>query len=68
MTLPETLVNQVGGSTYTLIIPTATASSKVVNVYLDGVEIASKKAQGSTVEITLPNEDGLLTLEYVTAG
>ena len=37
------------------------------NVYLDGVEIASKKAQNSTVEVTLPNEDGLITLEYVTA-
>ena len=67
VTLPDALVNQVGGSIYTLTIPTATASSKVVNVYLDGVEIASKKAQGSTVEITLPNEDGLITLEYVTA-
>ena len=67
VTLPEALVNQVGGSKYTLTIPTATASSKVVNVYLDSVEIFSKKAQGSTVEITLPNEDGLITLEYVTA-
>ena len=66
--LPDALVNQVGGSKYTLTIPTATASSKVVNIYLDSVEIASKKAQGSTVEITLPNEDGLITLEYVTAG
>ena len=65
--LPDALVNQVGGSKYTLTIPTATASSKVVNIYLDSVEIASKKAQGSTVEITLPNEDGLITLEYVTA-
>ena len=65
--LPDALVNRVGGSKYTLTIPTATASSKVVNVYLDGVEIASKKAQNSTVEITLPNEDGLITLEYVTA-
>ena len=68
VTLPSALVNQVGGSKYTLTIPTATASTKVVNVYLDGVEIASKKAQGSTVEITLPNEDGLITLEYVAAG
>lgn len=67
VTLPEPLVNQVGGSAYTLTIPNATASTKVVNVYLDGVEIALKKAQGSTVEITLPNEDALLTLEYVTA-
>ena len=65
VTLPNALVNQVGGSTYTLTIPNATASTKVVNVYLDGVEIASKKAQGSTVEITLPNEDALITLEYV---
>ena len=67
VTLPEALVNRVGGSKYTLTIPTATASSKVVNVYLDSVEIFSKKAQGSTVEITLPNEDALITLEYVTA-
>lgn len=66
--LPDALVNQVGGSTYTLIIPKATASTKVCNVYLDGVEIASKKAQGEKVEITLPNEDGLITLEYVAAG
>ena len=65
VTLPDALVNQVGGSKYTLTIPTATASTKVVNVYLDGVEIASKKSQGSNVEITLPNEDGLITLEYV---
>ena len=65
--LPEALVNQVGGSVYTLIIPKATASTKVCNVYLDGVEIASKKAQGEKVEITLPNEDGLITLEYVAA-
>ena len=63
--LPNALVNQKGGSVYTLTIPTATASTKVVNVYLDGVKIASKKAQGSTVEVTLPNEDGLITLEYV---
>ena len=67
VTLPEALVNQVGGSKYTLTIPTATASAKVVNVYLDDVEIASKKAQGSTVEITLPNEDACIVLEYVTA-
>ena len=67
VTLPDALVNQVGGSKYTLAIPTATASTKVVNVYLDGVEIASNKAQNSTVEITLPNEDALITLEYVTA-
>lgn len=67
VTLPNALVNQKGGSKYSLTIPNATASTKVVNVYLDGVEIASKKAQGSTVEITLPNEDGLITLEYVTA-
>ena len=66
--LPDALVNQVGGSKYTLTIPTATASTKVVNVYLDGVEIASKKAQGSTVEITLPNEDAVIVLEYVAAG
>lgn len=65
VTLPDALVNQVGGSTYSLTIPTATASTKVVNVYLDGVEIASKQAQGAKVDITLPNEDGLVTLEYV---
>ena len=65
--LPDALVNQVGGSKYTLTIPTATASTKVVNVYLDGKLLASKKAQNSTVEITLPNEDALVTLEYVTA-
>ena len=65
--LPDALVNQVGGSTYTLTIPKATASTKVCNVYLNGVEIASKKAQGEKVEITLPNEDGLITLEYVAA-
>lgn len=67
VTLPEALVNQVGGSTYVLTIPTATASTKVCNVYLDGVKIAEKKAQSSTVNVTLPNEDGLVTLEYVTA-
>lgn len=67
VTLPNALVNQKGGSKYVLTIPSATASTKVVNVYLDGVEIASKKAQGSTVEITLPNEDALVTLDYVTA-
>ena len=67
VTLPDALVNQVGGSKYVLTIPTATASAKVVNVYLDDVEIASKEAQGSTVEITLPNEDAVIVLEYVTA-
>ena len=65
--LPDALVNKVGGSVYTLTIPKATASTKVCTVYLDGVEIASKKAQGEKVEITLPNEDGLITLEYVAA-
>lgn len=65
--LPANLVNQKGGSSYTLTIPTATASTKVVNVYLDGVEIFSKKAQGSTVNVTLPNEDAVIVLEYVTA-
>lgn len=68
VTLPDALVNQKGGSVYTLTIPTATAGAKVVNIYLDGVEIASKKAQGSTVNITLPNEDALVTLDYVAAG
>ena len=63
--LPDALVNQVGGSKYTLTIPTATASTKVWNVYLDDKLIAEKKAQGSTVEITLPNEDGYIVLEYV---
>ena len=63
--LPDALVNQVGGSKYTLTIPTATASTKVCNVYLDDKLIAEKKAQGSTVEITLPNEDGYIVLEYV---
>ena len=67
VTLPEPLVNQVGGSSYTLTIPTAAASTKVVNVYLDGKLIAEKKAQGATVNVTLPNEDALITLEYVTA-
>lgn len=66
--LPDALVNQVGGSTYTLTIPKATASTKVCNVYLDGNLIAEKKAQGEKVEITLPNEDALVTLEYVAAG
>ena len=67
VTLPDALVNQVGGSKYVLTIPTATASTKVVNVYLDEKLIAEKKAQGSTVEITLPNEDAVIVLEYVTA-
>ena len=67
VTLPEPLVNQAGGSKYTLTIPTATASTKVVNVYLDGKLLSEKKAQGAKVEITLPNEDALITLEYVTA-
>ena len=66
--LPDALVNQVGGSKYTLTIPTATASTKVCNVYLDDKLIAEKKAQSAKVEITLPNEDGLITLEYVAAG
>lgn len=65
VTLPNALVNQVGGSKYTLTIPNATASAKVVNIYLDEKLIASKQAQGSTVEITLPNEDAVITLEYV---
>ena len=65
--LPANLVNQVGGSSYTLTIPTATASTKVVNVYLDGKLIFEKKAQGSTVNVTLPNEDAYIVLDYVTA-
>ena len=67
VTLPDALVNQVGGSKYSLTIPSATATSKVVNVYLNETLVASKKAQGSAVEITLPNEDAVITLEYVTA-
>ena len=67
VTLPANLVNQVGGSSYTLTIPTATASTKVVNVYLNDKLIAEKKAQNAKVEITLPNEDAVITLEYVTA-
>ena len=66
--LPDALVNQVGGSTYTLTIPTAAASTKVCNVYLDDKLIAEKKAQSAKVEITLPNEDAVITLEYVAAG
>lgn len=67
VTLPEALVNQVGGSKYSLTVPTATAGAKVVNVYMNETLIAEKKAQGSTVEITLPNEDAVIVLEYVTA-
>ena len=67
VTLPEALVNQVGGSSYTLTIPTATASTKVCNVYLDDKLIAEKKAQSSTVNVTLLNEDCVITLDYVTA-
>ena len=67
VTLPDALVNQAGGSKYTLTIPTATASTKVCNVYLDDKMIANKKAQNSTVEITLPNEDAVIVLEYVAA-
>lgn len=66
--LPDALVNQIGGSTYTLTIPKATASTKVCNVYLDGNLIAENKAQGEKVEIKLPNEDGLITLDYHVAG
>lgn len=62
--LPANLVNQKGGSTYVLTIPTATASAKVVNVYLDGKLIAENKAQSSTVNVTLPNEDAMITLDY----
>ena len=65
--LPDALVNQVGGSKYTLTIPTATASTKVCNVYLDDKLIAEKQAQGAKVEITLPNEDAVIVLEYVAA-
>ena len=68
VTLPDNLVNQIGGSSYTLTIPTATASAKVVNVYLNEDKIAENKAQGSTVSITLPNEDAVITLDYVEAG
>ena len=68
VTLPNALVNQVGGSTYVLTIPTATASTKVVNVYMNETLIAEKKAQGAKVNVTLPNEDAVITLEYVTAG
>ena len=64
VTLPNALVNQAGGSVYTLTIPTATASSKLVDVYLNGQEIASKQSQGATVNVTLPNEDGLITFLY----
>ena len=67
VTLPANLVNQKGGSTYVLTIPTATASAKVVNVYLDDKLIAEKKAQNAKVEITLLNEDCAITLDYVTA-
>lgn len=65
VTLPNALVNQAGGSVYTLTIPTATASSKLVDVYLNGQEIASKQSQGATVNVTLPNEDGLITFLYL---
>ena len=65
--LPANLVNQKGGSTYVLTIPTATAGAKVVNVYLDDKLIAEKKAQSSTVNVTLLNEDCVITLDYVTA-
>ena len=65
VTLPDALVNQAGGSVYTLTIPTATASSKLVDVYLNGQEIASKQSQGATVNVTLPNEDGLITFLYL---
>ena len=68
VTLPDNLVNQIGGSTYTLTIPTATDATKTCDIYLDGVKIASKKAQGASVSIVLPNEDGQITLDYVEAG
>lgn len=68
VTLPNALVNQIGGSSYTLTIPNATASTKVVDVYLNETLVASNKAQGATQDITLLNEDFVITLDYHAAG
>lgn len=68
VTLPNALVNQKGGSTYSLTIPTATAGAKVVDVYLNETLVASNKTQGSTQDIILLNEDAVVTLDYHAAG
>ncbi len=65
--LPDNLVNQKGGSTYVLTIPAATNNELVVDVYLNETLVASDKAQGATQNITLPNEDAVITLDYHAA-
>ena len=67
VTLPDNLVNVAGGSIYSLTIPAATDTTKLCDVYLDGDKIAENKAQGATVDITLPNEDALIMLSYHAA-
>lgn len=67
VTLPDNLVNMQGGSTYVLTVPTATADTKVVDIYVNETLLASDKAQGSTQNITLPNEDAVITLDYHAA-
>ena len=68
VTLPADQFNIEGGSELTFTIPTATADTKVVDVYLDDTLIEENKAQGASVTIELPNEDCVVELDYHAAG
>lgn len=68
VTLPADQFNIEGGSELTFTIPTATADTKVVDVYLDDEKIESAKAQGASVTVELPNEDCVISLDYHAAG
>ena len=68
VTLPDNLVNIPAGTSITFTIPTATDSTKVVDVILDGETIESNKAQGASVTYEAPQEDSLIVLRYKVAG
>lgn len=68
VTLPDNLVNIPAGTSITFTIPTATDSTKVVDVILDGETIESNKAQGASVTYEAPQEDSLVVLKYHAAG
>jgi hypothetical protein len=68
VTLPDNLVNIPAGTSITFTIPTATDSTKVVDVILDGETIESNEAQGASVTYEAPQEDSLVVLKYHAAG
>jgi hypothetical protein len=67
VTLPDNLTNIPAGTSITFTVPSATDTSKIVDIYLNGEKIESDKAQGASITYEAPQEDSLVVLSYKDA-